>query len=203
MTFLSSGTQGYHRELKLMVEIIYNWISDLKSQEIESTIVTPVKTMGSVMISVRADMIPKISRTFFQIAKFRIILQHRESLTGLIRLIHFIRTATTSDIIFTLIMNLSCIRLMFDISYFCHDLLKLPFYEWSKMTSLYRTVNLCLMKWHFYALIIYLKHLCILFARPDLPFGVKNRRTSERTEVVIFDSAMGSVRNSFIVIESI
>ena len=45
--------------------------------------------MGSVMTSVRADRIPKISSTFFQIAQFRIILQQLGSLIGLFRWVYF------------------------------------------------------------------------------------------------------------------
>ena len=154
MSILSNKNQGNHRELNLILRINFNRISYSKYLEIESKLVTLVKTMGSVMTSVIADMIPKISRTFFQIAQV-------ESLSGFIKRIHFIRSSNfyllvRTILFFTLIMNLSCIGLIFDISYFCHDLLKFRFNKWSKMTTLYRTVNLCFFKWYFHALIIYL-----------------------------------------------
>ena len=46
-----------------------NAFVDSKTYEPQSAMVTLVKTMGSVITSVRAEIIPKISNTFFQIAQ--------------------------------------------------------------------------------------------------------------------------------------
>ena len=101
-------------------------------------------------------------------------------------------------------MNPSCIGLIFDISDFCHDLLNLSFYKWSKSDHLvshceFMFIQVVLLRPH-YLCIALINFICT----PWLAiWGHKTRKTSEQFEVLIFDSAMGSVRNSFIVIESI
>ena len=103
-------------------------------------------------------------------------------------------------------LNPSCIRLrlIFDISDFCHNFLNLSFYKWSKSDHLvshceFMFIQVVLLRPH-YLCIALINFICT----PWLAiWGHKTRKTSEQFEVLIFDSAMGSVRNSFIVIESI
>ena len=152
------------------------------------------------MTSVRADRIPKIRSTFFQIAQFRIILQQLGSLLDY--LVEFI--SFKQFLFLTAVMNPSCVGLIFDISDFCHDLLNLSFYKWSKSDHLvshceFMFIQVVLLRPH-YLCIALINFICT----PWLAiWGHKTRKTSEQFEVLIFDSAMGSVRNSFIVVESI